>query len=264
MTGRHLDLRSFKIPLGKLAPLETFKTRQGDVLSYRFYPAWCEDLIVLYHGVGSDSRYMCVLASALAKAGYANVVTPDFRCHGASLNSSDRISPNQLDIDLEELLIHIKMQRAVARITLAGHSLGGGFTLRIATSDLRTQFAKFVALAPRLPEHLQAFYPGHGGWISVREDGGFVVNMPEALRSGQEKLTYSKEFLVAASPSEDVLEKLKTLAPPLKVFTGAEDEVDIPDRHSELFTKARIPVEILPELNHLTIVSKPDSYLSRF
>ncbi|KYG69986.1 lysophospholipase [Bdellovibrio bacteriovorus] len=264
MKGRILDLRKFKIPLGKLAPLETFKTRQGATLSYRLYPAWCEDLIVLYHGVGSDSRYMCVLASALAQAGVANVVTPDFRGHGASLGVSDIIPENQLEIDLEELLIHVKMQRAISRITLAGHSLGGGFTLRVATSELHKQFAKFVALAPRLPAHLQAFYPNYGGWISPNEDGSFAVNMPEALRSGQEKITYSKEFLKAASPPDDVMEKLLKLSPPLKVFTGADDEVDIPERHLELFTKANIPVEIVPGLNHLSIVSKPDSYLSRF
>jgi len=263
-SNKRLDLRGFKIPLGKLAPQETFRTRAGDTLSYRFYPAWCDDLIVLYHGVGGDSRYMCVLASALAASGVANVVTPDLRCHGASLSLSDKIPANQLEVDLEELLIHIKMQRAVSRVTLAGHSMGGGFVLRMAVSPLRTQFAKFVALAPRLPESLQAFYEDRGGWITPDADGGFTVNMDPAFRSGQEKLHYSGEYLAAVAPPENVMELLKTLHPPLAVVTGAEDEVDIPERHVELFTAAGIPVQIVPGLNHLTLVSKPDAYLSRF
>lgn len=264
MTDKVLDLRSFKIPLGKLAPQQSFRTRQGDLLSYRIYPAWCDDLIILYHGVGSDSRYMCVLASALAEAGIATVVTPDFRCHGVSLKLSDKISPSQLEIDLEELIIHIRIQRAVSRITLAGHSMGGGFVMRIAVSDLRGTFAKFVALAPKLPVSLNAYSENLGGWITPDSVGGFSVNMPELFKTGQEKLHYSADFVRAVSPPENVLEKLASLKPPLIVLTGADDEVDIPSRHKELFSSIDVPIDILPGLNHLTIVSKPESYLSRF
>ncbi|WII71514.1 alpha/beta hydrolase [Bdellovibrio sp. 22V] len=259
-----LDLRSFKIPLGKLAPQESFRTRQGDVLSYRLYPAWSEDLIILYHGVGSDSRYMCVLASALAAAGLGTVVTPDFRGHGISLPLSDKIKPAQLEIDLEELIIHLRMQRAVSRITLAGHSLGGGFVLRVAVSDIRTQFANFVALAPHLPLSFHSFQEGFGGWISLTEEGGFRVNMPENFRSGQEKLSYSPEFLAAVQAPEDLVARLQSLRPALKVLTGTDEEVARPEVHRQIFTEAGVPVEILPGLNHLTLVSKPDAVVSRF
>ncbi|WP_374079252.1 alpha/beta hydrolase [Bdellovibrio bacteriovorus] len=264
MSEKKLDLRSFKIPLGKLAPQESFRTRQGDLLSYRLYPAWSEDLIVLYHGVGSDSRYMCVLASALASAGIGTVVTPDLRCHGVSLPLSDKISPSQLEIDLEELLIHIKMQRAVSRVTLAGHSMGGGFILRVAVSDMRSQFTKFVALAPRLPASLKAFSNDFGGWITPDAEGGFSVNMPEAYRTGQEKLHYSAEYLEAVSAPEDLLERLQTLKPSLSIVMGANDEVDIPSRHQEIFSSIGVPIQLIEGLNHLTIVSKTDAYLSRF
>ncbi|WP_413944403.1 alpha/beta fold hydrolase [Bdellovibrio sp. HCB-162] len=264
MIKKNLDLRSFKIPLGKLAPQESFRTRQGDLLSYRLYPAWCDDLIVLYHGVGGDSRYMCVLASAIASAGIANVVTPDLRCHGVSLALSDKISPSQLEIDLEELLIHIKMQRAVSRVTLAGHSMGGGFVLRVAVSEVRSQFAKFVALAPRLPTSLNAFYEDYGGWITPEADGGFGVNMADVFKSGQEKLHYSPEYVAAVSAPDDVLIRLEKLKPNLSVVIGAEDEVDIPSRYAELFSSINVPVQVVEGLNHLTLVSKPDAYLSRF
>ncbi len=263
MNGKTLDLRSFKIPLGKLALQESFRTRQGDSLSYRFYPAWSEDLIVLYHGVGSDSRYMCVLASLLASSGMGMVVTPDFRCHGVSRALTDSISSSQLEIDLEELLIHIKMQKAVSRVTLAGHSLGGGFALRVAVSDLRNQFAKFVALAPYLPPSFEAFQEGYGGWIVPDEDG-FHVQMPEIFRTGQEKLHYSSQYLQAVTPPEDVIERLRRLKPPVKVFTGALDEVVNASRHLELFNSIGVAVEIVEKRNHLTLVSNPDSFIAHF
>lgn len=263
MINKPLDLRSFKIPLGKLAPRESFRTRQGALLSYRQYATWSEDLIILYHGVGSDSRYMCVLASALAATGVATVVTPDFRCHGESLALSDRLSANQLEIDLEELIIHLKMQRAISRITLAGHSLGGGFALRMAVSDIRQQFFKFVALAPYLPPSLGAFYEDFGEWVTPQGDG-FVVNMPEIFRTGQEKLSYSAEYINAATAPENVLELLRRLHPPVQVITGAEDEVVLASRQRELFTSAGVSIEIIPDVNHLSIVAKPQIYLSRF
>lgn len=263
MSSPGLDLRSFKIPLNKLAARETFSTRQGARLSYRLYPAWSEDLIILYHGVGSDSRYMCVLASALASSGVATVVTPDFRCHGESLLLSDEISSQQLEIDLEELIIHLKMKRSVARIILAGHSLGGGFALRMAVSETRHHFFRFVALAPYLPPALGAFQENFGGWVNPN-NGGFDVNMPEAFRSGREKLHYSAAFLNAATSPDNVIERLRDFQAPVKIFTGENDEVALAQRHKQLFTSAGVSVEIVPGLNHLSIVMSPQNYLERF
>lgn len=261
MTGKTLDLKSFKIPLGKLSPLETFRTRQGDVLSYRLYPAWSDNLIVLYHGVGSDSRYMCVLATAMAQAGLGTVVTPDLRGHGASLKAADPRSQHQFEIDLEELIIHIKMTRAVSRVILAGHSLGGGFVLRVAVSDIRRQFAGFLAISPYLPPVLNAFREDFGGWILPDGSGGFKVNLPAEFISGQEKLTYSQTYLAGVTPSEKIIEDLQTVQPPVQVVLADQDELIIPQRQVQLFTEAGTNIRVVEGLNHLTIVSKPDAWL---
>ena len=262
MSQASMDLREFKIPLGKLAPLETFITRQGAKLSYRFYSAWSEDLIVLYHGSGSDSRYMCVLASALAEKGIANVVTPDFRCHGVSLNASDEIPMNQLEIDLEELLIHIKMQKAVQCVTLAGHSMGGGFALRIAVSDLRNQFVKFVGIAPHLPDPLETSRPHYGGWIT-EDETGFNVNFPERFRTGQEKLHYSRAFLRAVHAPLNLVDLIQKMHPSLAAVTGRFDEVVDAEKQKAVFDQLGVPM-LITEANHLTVVSKVDNYLSLF
>lgn len=263
MSKMSLDLRQFKIPLGKLAPREVFKTRQGQTLSYRFYPAWSEDLVVLYHGVGSDSRYMCVLASAIAVSGRASVVTPDFRCHGESLGSSDQLKMNQLEIDLEELIVHLKMTRSISRVCLAGHSLGGGFALRIAVSEIRQRFYKYVALAPYLPPHFKAYHSDFGGWIEPQDDG-LRVRMPEIFISGQEKLSYSSSFLRAVSAPEDLVEGLLKFKPPVQVIIGAQDEVILHERQEEIFLQAGVSVTTLSHLNHLSIVSQPQEILDFF
>lgn len=259
-----LDLRSFKIPMGRLAPQQSFQTRSGDTLSYRIYPAWSEDLVILYHGVGADSRYMCVLASALAAAGVATVVTPDFRCHGISSHLSDEIKSSQLEVDLEELLIHIKTQRAVARVTLAGHSMGGGFVLRMAVSDIRQQFFRFIALAPYFPPSLKVHYEGYSGWITPKEDGSFTVNMPELFRTGGEKLEYSAAYLRAVTPPENLVQLLQQFEPPVYIVTGALDEVQNAQASAELLRETVIPVKVLEGLRHLTLVTKPDGIVSLF
>lgn len=263
MTGKTLDLKSFKIPLGKLSPLETFRTRQGDVLSYRVYPAWSDNLIVLYHGVGSDSRYLCVLASAMAQAGLGTVVTPDLRGHGASLKAADPVSQNQFEIDLEELIIHLKMTRAVSRVMLAGHSLGGGFVLRVAVSDIRKQFAKFLAISPYLPPALGTFQPDYGGWIIRDADGGFKVNMPEAFVTGQEKLYYSRQYLAGITPANSIVADLERLQPPVQVVVAAQDEVAQSTLQVQLFSTVGINALEVSERNHLSIVSKPEVWLSQ-
>ncbi|MGE5086683.1 MAG: alpha/beta hydrolase [Bacillota bacterium] len=264
MTKPSFDLRDFKIPVSSIAPQEKFRTRQGDLLSYRFYPAWSEDLVILYHGVGGDSRYMSLLASALSKQGIANVVTPDFRCHGASLGSSDIIPPNQLEIDLEELIIHLKMQRSFSRMTLAGHSLGGSFTLRISVSELRYQFAEFVSLAPYLPPVYKASLAGFGGWIQVEPDGGFSLNYPEILRTGEEKTHYSPEFLKAAVAPDSLLQDLQNLKPHVSVMTGDKDEMVSCVRHKEIFDGVISRFVIAEGARHISLVSKADPVLSLF
>jgi esterase/lipase len=260
-----LDLREFKIPIRKLAPLEVFKTRSGDALSYRMYPAWSENLLVLYHGVGSDSRYLCVLASQIAEKGFATVVTPDFRGHGASLGVSDKIQHEQLEIDLEELLIHIKIQRAVSRVALGGHSLGGGFALRVATSTMmQKHFAAFFAMAPYLPGTMQ---DDLGGWIGEGENGqGFVVNVPEIFRTGQEKTIYSEEYLQAARCPLDQLTQLDEVTrKKIYVSTGEFDQVASPEKQSQFFNQFGVPFEIAKGCDHLNVVAKfPSENMSHF
>lgn len=265
MKSSGLDLREFKIPLGLLAPLEVYTNRRGETLSYRFYPALSENLIVLYHGIGADSRYMCVLASALVRKGIANVVTPDFRCHGESRGLSDEICENQLEIDLDELLIHLKMKKSLQRIFLSGHSMGGGFTLKVAAcKPFACQFSGFVALAPYLPPEFQVEQPDYGGWIYFdREAGRVNVNMPSLFRTGEEKLSYSEKYHQAVAVPSDFLRRLPENVP-LSLVCGEEDQVLRAARYPHIFAGTGVRIVLCPQLNHLTLMARPESYLSQY
>ena len=251
-----MDLSEFKIPLNRLSSQLTFKTRAGETLSYRLYPQKSTQLLVLFHGAGGNSRYMCVLAHELSKKLNCTVVTPDLRGHGASLGQDKNLAPGQIEQDFEELLIHLRLQLPIQNILLAGHSLGGGFVIRLALSALASQFQSFTALAPRIPARYGAYRNDFGGWIQPAGDG-FKVNMDPKFQTGQEKLEYTGDYLRAVRPPENLFELLQKQKLPLKVFLGAEDQVTDANRQNELFSAAGVETHIIEGLNHLTIVSKP-------
>lgn len=246
-----LGLGEFKIPVGRLAPRQEFVTRGGERLSYRFYPAWSENLIFLYHGIGADSRYLCVLAAHWAEQGLGSVVTPDLRGHGGSRNLSDEIRPGQLEMDHEELWVHLRQSHVCERVFLAGHSLGGGFVLRLLAEP--GNYAGALALAPYLPPSSGLQREGYGGWISFDQKGDVDVHMPEIFRTGEERLHYGAAYLQAASPFEDP--SLLRREVPLWVVCGDQDQVFQPERYANFFAaQKQVSVEILPRANHFSLV----------
>jgi non-heme chloroperoxidase len=62
-----------------LPQLKTFSARDGNQLSYRFYPAQSEKVLVVLHGSGWHSRYLLPLAEFISSANLAKVYTPDLR-----------------------------------------------------------------------------------------------------------------------------------------------------------------------------------------
>lgn len=255
-----LGLGKFKLPLAKLAPQSRFRTRAGFELSYRLYPSWSENLIVLFHGIGADSRYLAVLAHAIAEAGLATVVTPDLRGHGISSRADDRISPHQLEMDFEELLIHLKSQRAVGRVWLAGHSLGGAFVLRLLSSGAASSYEGGLLIAPYLPPAFGLHRPGYGGWIELDEGEQSVnVQKPVMFQTDEDKLKYSFAYMEAVSPPPDFLTRLKP-AQKILLLIGEKDQVFISERYSSLFgDSSHFVIEVFQNENHFSILAAPKS-----
>ncbi|MBX2989071.1 MAG: alpha/beta fold hydrolase [Bdellovibrionaceae bacterium] len=254
-----VGLSELKIPLNRLAPLEKFRTRDGGELQYRRYPCWSRHLLILYHGVGGDSRYWAPLASRLAELGWAQVVTPDLRGHGVPTSSgrAPEVKSAQLEEDFDELLIHLKFQHAVDEVLLGGHSLGGGLALKILCSSYAAGVRTGLLFAPLLPEGENAA-PGYGGWIS-REGESVKVHMPPAYLMGNEILEYPESFIRSALPAVDwaaAWEKRHASHPGMKlhVFMGLQDQVLSAGRTAPCFrSRGGVSYEELPA-SHLGVV----------
>ncbi|MFZ4404915.1 MAG: alpha/beta hydrolase [Pseudobdellovibrionaceae bacterium] len=251
-----LNLAKNKIPIRRLQELKTFRTRSGIELSYRHYPAWSESVIFLFHGIGSDSKYLCALAQKLCEDLQVHVVTPDFRGHGVSLGVADP-KPMDLQLDLEELIVHLKMHFSLQNIFLAGHSLGGGFVLRIASSSQAGNYKGFLALSPYLPPDFQVHHSDYGGWISIfSEQKKVIVNMADFFKTGSEKLDYSFDYMQAVQPSLDLLDQLKKKSSVVLLLSGEKDQVFQSYKYTPLFADLikTVSVSVHAESDHMSIV----------
>lgn len=254
-----VGLRDFKIPLSQIASPTEFRNRSGEAFFYRAYPAWSENLLILYHGLGGDGRYLGRLARAIADKGLATVVTPDLRGHGPRPHPAvaDLARPDQLEIDVEELLVHLRHKHASTRFYLGGHSLGAGLALKLAAGAYASPWAGFVALAPYLPDAAGPRGPGFVDWIS-EDRGQVVLGMPADYVTGSEVLRYEKRFFAGATPPADTPAVLAEKRTRLFVAVGAEDKLFVPGASLEYFKSvpgARLAT--IPGASHMGLVGAP-------
>jgi alpha-beta hydrolase superfamily lysophospholipase len=73
----------------------------------------------------------------------------------------------QLENDLEDLVAVVRKTSPNEPLTLLGHSAGGGFALRVASSPIQNLFARTVLLAPYLGYDAPTNRPSSGGWASA-------------------------------------------------------------------------------------------------
>src|ERR1700750_1235667 len=126
-----------------MPPLSRFSARDGTELAYRHYPARGDasgKIAILVHGSSGSSVAAHALADTLAAHG-VETWAPDIRGHGSSGTRGDVAYLGQLEDDMADLVALIR-KTSSAPITLIGHSAGGGFALRMASSEIRDQFAR--------------------------------------------------------------------------------------------------------------------------
>src|SRR5215475_4306189 len=149
--------------------LERFSARDGTQLAYRHYPARgavSDKIAILIHGSSGSSAAVHALSDALAARG-VETYAPDIRGHGGSGTRGDIAYLGQLEDDLADLVTLVRRASPDAPITLLGHSAGGGFALRIASSPIKDQFVRTIMLAPYLGYDAPTNRPQSGGWASA-------------------------------------------------------------------------------------------------
>jgi alpha-beta hydrolase superfamily lysophospholipase len=257
--------------------LERFSARDGTELAYRHYRAQSQPtgrIAILVHGSSGSSVAVHALADALAARG-VETYAPDIRGHGASGTRGDVAYVGQLEDDLADLVALVRKTSPGEPLTLLGHSAGGGFALRVASSPIQDLFARTVLLAPYLGYRATTNRPDSGGWASadmprilalmaLRKIGvGCCEALPVvafAVPPNSEKIlagTYTERLRRNFAASADFHLDLAAVTRPLTIFSGAEDELMLADKYAEAARGAAVPVDVklIDGVNHMGIVS---------
>ncbi len=261
--------------------LSRFQARDGTWLAYRLYPAGhgeTDRLAFLAHGSSASSDETHAIAQELAASGVAAVAI-DARGHGASGTRGDIAYAGQLDDDLADLVAHLRVTYPKARLTLIGHSSGGGFALRIAAGPLGGLFDRFVLLAPYLGYAAPTNRPseGTGRWaapdiprivaiMALRRTG---IDWPQSLpviafANAPEDAAfvtsrYSYRLLVNYGPPPDWKGALQSAAGRIELIAGEKDELMDAPAYRSVAAPLGVRVTLLPGVDHMGIVHAPEA-----
>ena len=261
--------------------LTRFQARDGTWLAYRLYLAanGAEDRIaILAHGSSAQSVEMHALASALAKAGVIAVAI-DVRGHGASGTRGDVAYLGQLDDDLADLVAELRKAYGSAKISLVGHSAGGGFALRVAAGPLGGDFDRFVLLAPYLGYSAPTNRPSEGSGLWASPDlariiatimlGRLGVDWPQSLPAiafanvPEAKMfvtsRYSFRLMQNYTAPTDWKGAFERARGRVSVIAGADDQLMDAAAYENALPPLGVPVTIIPGVDHMGIVYRPEA-----
>jgi non-heme chloroperoxidase len=275
----HMDLSG-------LPPITRYKARDGAALSYRLYPGGDAQVAVLIHGSAGSSTDMHRMAQALSQRG-VTVYVPDLRGHGANYPHGDISYLGQLDDDMADLMTEVRPQHKNAQWTLVGFSSGGGFALRIAGSNIGSEFDGFVFISPFIRYNAPTVRPASPGekaspdkniWYSVsikrivglsildsfgihHFDGLPVLAFPVPTDIEATTAAYSFRLEENFEPRKDYKADIRAIKKTTQVFVGGQDELFLPEKFVEVFDKERsdIPVRIVPGMGHSDMLTNPEA-----
>jgi pimeloyl-ACP methyl ester carboxylesterase len=281
--ARPPELRSISetaraVDRSNMPALERFSARDGTQLAYRHYPARAPatgSIAIVVHGSSGSSTAVHALSDALAARG-VETYAPDIRGHGGSGTRGDIAYVGQLEDDMADLVALIRKALPTEPITLVGHSAGGGFALRVASSPIKDLFARTVLLAPYLGYDAPTNRPNSGGWASA--DIPRLLGLLALRKIGIEccdalpTLAFavpkdSANILVPAYSARlmrnfatrDYRGDLAGTTRPLALIAGAEDELMLSDKYADA-VHAVVPsaeVKLIEGVNHMGIVGAP-------
>lgn len=274
-------------PAGDLPDPETYSARDGAKLNYRHYPSRKSGrpLLFLIHGSGWHGMQFHRLADHLAKSGVAEVVVPDLRGHGIGPERRGDVDHiGQFEEDLADLISQTG-GNAKERITiLAGHSSGGGLTVRFAGGEYGGLADGFILLAPFLKYNAPTTRPNSGGWAwpLTRRIVGLTMlnavgihwfnhltviqfNMPQAVLDGPLGVTattaYSYRLNTSFAPRSNYRSDLRAMDRPLLVIAGTKDEAFFADAYEPVISAETSSgtYALVEGVNHLGVVDAPET-----
>jgi pimeloyl-ACP methyl ester carboxylesterase len=260
-----------------LPPLKTYSARDGNQLSYRYYPAQSEKALVLLHGSGWHSRYLFPLAEFISSANLAQVYTPDLRGHGPTpAKRGDIDYSDQLVDDVADFVALVKKETPHSLLIIGGHSSGGGLALRFAESTYGQQADAYMLLSPWLQYNAPTIRPDGNGWATPytrRIIGLSMLNtvgidwfnylpvirfaLPKEVRDGTETLSYSYRLNTGYAP-RDYKKALSSINQPMLVVVGTQDELFFAKKFEPVISQyAEAEVRLLDGLTHMGVVVNP-------
>ncbi len=226
----------------------TFTTRDNtEIFAYKS-PSSSQNTIILIHGVASSAYLYNKTAGLLQKATQAEIYAIDIRGHGQSEGSIGDVDYiNQYADDLADIVKAIRKEKPNGKIIIAGHSMGGGISLRYAMMQNKEKVDGFILFAPLIGHNSPAivqetqiekdtisepFVKIHFGRIiglkMLNEIGNhehdslpvLFFNLPESIPL--RKYTYRANMSMAP---DNYVDGLKSIDVSMLVLVGSEDEV---------------------------------------
>ena len=261
-----------------MPPIEHFSARDGTNLAYRHYPARgaaTGKIAIVVHGSSGSSPAVHALSDALAARG-VETYAPDMRGHGGSGTRGDVAYVGQLENDMEDFVAVVRKAWPTQPITLLGHSAGGGFVLRVASSPIKTLFARTVMLAPYLGYDAPTNRPNSGGWARADVPRIFAlmalrrlgIDCCEALPTLAFAVPPHMENFLASTYSYRLMRNFATrgyrtdladAAGPLTLISGADDQLMLADKYADAVhaVAPKVGVKLIEGVDHMGIVSAP-------
>lgn len=259
----------------ELPKRQKYRTEERPFPTYRRYDAGNADtVVVLLHTAGFDSWLLQPLASTLADAGAAHVITPDLRGHGPNPKTRGDIDYiGQYEDDLNHLLDNIDLMYPDAKLVVGGHGTGGGIAVRFAASTYGSLADGYLLLAPYLGREAPTTRQALGGWANFYGDRivmqrvftGFGIDsygdmtvvefdLPESVRDGNETLEHSYRLMTSYTPQEGDISEMA--AAPCLTVVGTDDETAHPEAYDPLFaSREDATVDLVDGASHLDMVA---------
>ncbi len=261
-----------------MPPLDHFSARDGTTLTYRHYAARgpvAGPIAILVHGSSGSSPAVHGLADALAAHGI-ETFAPDIRGHGGSGNRGDIGYIGQLEDDMADFVALVRRTNPDAPITLLGHSAGGGFALRLASSPIQNLFARTVLLAPYLGYDAPTNRPDSGGWahadvprfLALAMLHRIGIDCCEQLPTLAFAVPANSSAILASTYSYRLMRNFATrgykadfaaTTRPVTLFAGADDELMLSDKYADAVhaVAPKVDVKLIEGANHMSILSDP-------